>query len=44
MFRMEHMNLIASCLVEEGRRRGWIFKVLNAVKTVVDQRCLGMEQ
>ena len=32
------MNLIASCLVEEGKRRGWIFKVVNAVKTVVDHR------
>ena len=38
------MNLIASCLVEAGKRRGWIFKVVNAVKTVVDPRCLGMEE
>ena len=38
------MNLIASCLVEAGKRRGWIFKVLNAVKNVVDNRFLVMEQ
>ena len=38
------MNVIAYCLVEVGKGSGWIFKVINAVKTVVDHRCLGMEQ